>query len=54
MVLCIEGLRLRPSHLHGQDVDQRQAVAVPGERLHRQESRLQQPRHQNVRHLVKQ
>ena len=38
-----KGLRLGTPHLHGQDVDQRQAVAVPWERLHRQKGCLQQP-----------
>ena len=36
-----EGLRLGPADFHGQDVDQRQAVAVPRERLHRQNGCLQ-------------
>ena len=36
-----KGLRLGPAHLHGQDVDQRQAVAVPRERFHRQQRSLQ-------------
>ena len=51
MMLCVKGLRMGPAHLHGQDVDQRQAVAVPRERLHRQKRGLQQPRHCSVRHL---
>ena len=37
-----KGLRLRAPNLHGQDVDQGQAVRVPRKRLHCEYCRLQQ------------
>ena len=42
-VVVGKGLRLGPPHLHGQDVDQRQAVTVPGEGFNCQKCCLQQP-----------